>query len=440
MHETLKTRSPNFGVFARLLLALYSLALTLAVLLTAPWWLGKLQRGGKYREGLRERLGQIPRARLHPAAGQTVLWVHAVSVGEVLAAAPLIAELRAARPHTRVVISTTTRTGQAIARNRFGSDSVFYFPLDFAFAIRAWLRFLNPSLFVLVESEFWPRFLYEAVRANIPVAVVNGRISPRSWPRYRRLRFLWRPLLRTLALVHAQSALDAERLRALGAPRVTVGGNLKYDIQQPRTTPLLAILQAALPPAAPLLVCGSTLDGEEAALLQGLPRDLTVLLAPRHPERFAAVAELLASSPRPWLSLSAWREIRQPIAPGTVLLLDSVGELAALYALATVAVVGGGLLHPGGHNPLEPAALGKPIVIGPQAENFAGIVQKLHEANAILIAESPNLWPHIEYLFLHPQEAVAMGERARLVCAQEAGATARALAALLPLVRAWVRA
>ena len=436
MHETLKTRSPNFGVLALLLLALFSLALTLALLLTAPWWLGKLERGGKYREGLRERLGQIPRARLHPPAnGQTVLWLHAVSVGEVLAAAPLVHALRAALPGTHIYVSTTTRTGQAIARNRFGSDSVFYFPADFAFAVRAWLRFLQPSLLVLVESEFWPRFLYEADRANIPVAVVNARISPRSWPRYRRLRVLWRPLLRSLALVHAQSPLDAERLRALGAPGVTIGGNLKYDVQPPRTTPLLAILRAALPPAAPLLVCGSTLDGEEAALLHSLPKDLTVLLAPRHPERFAAVAELLASGPRSWLSLSAWRETRQPIVPGTVLLLDSVGELAALYALATVAVVGGGLLHPGGHNPLEPAALSKPTVIGPNAENFAGIVQKLHEANAILIAESPDLWPHIEYLLLHPQEAAAMGERARLVCAQEAGATARALAALLPLVR-----
>ena len=443
MHEALKTRAPNFGVTARLLLAVYSAALTLALLLTAPWWLGRLKRGGKYREGLRERLGQIPRARLLPDRlkpdevsdhWRGAIWVHAVSVGEVLAAAPLVQALRTARPHARVVVSTTTRTGQAIARARFGPDSIFYFPLDFAFAVRAWLRFLQPSLLVLVESEFWPRFLYEAARARIPVALVNARISPRSWPRYQRLRPLWRPLLRTLAFVHAQSPLDAERLRSLGPPSVITAGNLKYDLQPPRPTALLQALEVNLP-ATSVLVCGSTLAGEEAFLLSALPSDPILLLAPRHPERFAEAAALLASQTRPWLRLSAWRTSPQPIAPGTILLLDSVGELAALYSLATLAIVGGGFLHPGGHNPLEPASLGKPVLIGPGYANFIDIVQTLRAANAILVTELPELAPSVARLLANPGEASAIGARARQVCLQHAGATARALAAILALVQ-----
>ena len=429
-------RTATFGTLARPLLALYSIALALALLLAAPFWLGKLRRGGKYREGLRERLGQIPRTRLHaPAAGQKVLWVHAVSVGEVLAVAPLVLQLRAALPQARVFVSTTTRTGQSIARARFGEDSVLYFPADFAFAARAWLRFLRPSLIVLVESEFWPRFLSEAARAGIPVAVVNARVSARSWPRYRRLRLLWRPLLGTLALVHAQSADDAERLRSLGAQNVAIGGNLKYDLQPPHAAPLLQTLQTNLPRSTPVLVCGSTLAGEEEFLLENLPPHPVLLLAPRHPERFAEVASLLERGTRPWLRLSVWRADPQPIAAQTVLLLDSVGELAALYALATIAIVGGSFLHPGGHNPLEPASFGKPVLIGPGYANFLAIVHKLRAANAILIADLPSLSPHVLYLLLHAEEAAAMGARARQVCLREAGATDRALAALLLLVQ-----
>src|SRR5271170_5791074 len=211
------------------MLVLYSLALFLALAAAAPWWLFRMATSGKYREGLTERLGRVPK-RVLPAGGERVIWVHAVSVGEVLAASRMIEELGAHVPGWRVVVSTTTRTGQKIARERFGADRVFYFPLDFAFAVRAWLHALRPRMVVLLETEFWPRFLAECRRMQIPVAVVNARISDRSWPRYLRLRFLWRRLLNSLALVLAQSELDAERLRAIGASNVRVGGNLKFDI------------------------------------------------------------------------------------------------------------------------------------------------------------------------------------------------------------------
>ncbi len=423
------------GPAARFLLALYSVGLAAAVLLAAPWWLAGLRPGGKYREGLAERLGRIPRARLRaPRPGQQIVWVHAVSVGEVLAAAVLIAELRAALPGGLVYISTTTRTGQAVARARFGAESVFYFPLDFAFAVRAWLRFLKPSLLVLVESEFWPRLLCEARRASIPAAVVNGRLSSRSWPHYRRLRALWRPLLRTLALAAAQSADDADRLRYLGAERVEVAGNLKFDFAPPAEIELVAKLRSALPPGVPVLVCGSTLAGEEELLLRALPSEPVVIVAPRHPERFDEVAVLLAKGSREWVRLSSWRRSPKPISAGAVLLMDSVGELASVYALATLAIVGGGFLHEGGHNPLEPAAFGKPVIIGTRFTNFTDVVLLLVQADAVILCDRFQLSEQIKLLLQNPQVAEAIGRRARQVCIDQAGATARTLAALLPLV------
>ena len=401
--------SPKFesgsGPAAQALLALYSLGLGVALVAALPWWARELGRGGKYREGLRERLGfstwrplfSSGARRARTPSVQTI-WVHAVSVGEVLAVAPLVAALREGGARPRVLVSTTTRTGQALARARFGATSVFYFPLDFAFAVRAWLLALRPSLIVLVESELWPRLLHEAARARVPVAVVNGRISPRSWPRYRRLGLLWRPLLRSLALVQAQSGEDAARFGALGARGVTVGGNLKYDLPLAAPSPLLAELRQHLPARMPVLVCGSTLAGEEQLLLRSVPEDTVVLLAPRHPERFDEVAALLAVQNQSWFRLSAWRGAPCYLPPGTVLLLDSVGELAALYALATVAVVGGGFLHRGGHNPLEPAALGKPVVIGPQYANFAESVGILRQADAGVVAEAGELSSEIARL------------------------------------------
>jgi 3-deoxy-D-manno-octulosonic-acid transferase len=267
-------------------------------------------------------------ARLRGDA-RPVIWVHAVSVGETLAAGRMIADLRERLPGWRIVVSTTTRTGQNLARERFGAENVFYFPLDFAFAVRAWLRALQPRMLVLLETEFWPRMLVECRRAGIPVAVVNARISDRSWPRYRRLRFLWRHLLGGLSLVLAQSQLDAERLHALGAANVHLGGNLKYDIRAAKPAAVTAALAQHLPAHAKFLVCGSTLDGEEQMLLDAMPPESVLLLAPRHPERFEPVAQMLNARGIPWLRRSEWIIAPAPVKAGTVFLLDSIGELAS---------------------------------------------------------------------------------------------------------------
>ena len=413
------------------MLVFYSIALLLVLAVGAPWWLFRMAASGKYREGLRERLGFVP---LRLRRGERVIWLHAVSVGEVLAASRLIEEL-GARSGCTVMISTTTRTGQRLARERFNAERVFYFPLDFAFAVRAYLRTLHPRMIVLVETEFWPRILTECRRSGVPVAVVNARISDRSWPRYRRLRLLWRRLLNGFAVVLAQSELDAERLKALGAANARVGGNLKYDIRAAQSAAVTETLRAHLPPAAKVVVCGSTLEGEETLLLDALPPDVVTVLAPRHPERFESVAAMLAARGASFVRRSEWMAVPTPLAPGMVFLLDSIGELASVYSLASVAVVGGGMFVPGGHNPLEPAQFAVPIVMGPHYENFRGIVERLRVANAILIAEPAAVGQAVRDLLADENAANVIGARARAVFEREAGATGRAVEALMAVLK-----
>jgi 3-deoxy-D-manno-octulosonic-acid transferase len=415
------------------MLVLYSLALFLTLVVAAPWWLFRMVTSGKYREGLTERLGRVPK-RVSSTGDEPVIWVHAVSVGEVLAASRLIEELSSRAQGWRVVVSTTTRTGQKIARERFSADRVFYFPLDFAFAVRAWLRALRPRMVVLLETEFWPRYLSECRRANIPVAVVNARISDRSWPRYMRLRFLWKQLLNSFALVLAQSELDAARLTAIGASNVREGGNLKFGIRVEKQAAVTEALRKNLPAGVKVVVCGSTLAGEEEVLLNALPPDVVIILAPRHPERFSAVENLLLQRKAPYLLRSKWMESPTPILGGTVFLLDSIGELASVYSLADLAFVAGGLLWPGGHNPLEPAQFGLPVVIGPNYQNFRDIVGRLSHADAIAVVDLQELQDTFQWLLTDEYGAREMGERARKVFEREAGATEAAVNALLAIV------
>lgn len=422
------------------MLLLYSLALLLVLVLGSPYWLFRMATSGKYREGLSERLGRIPARIRTQLGGPPIVWIHAVSVGEVLAASRLIEDLMRRgldSPHPwRVVISTTTRTGQTLARQRFGADRVFYFPLDFAFAVCAWLRALRPQMLVLLETEFWPRMLVECRRAGVPVCVVNARVSDRSWPRYRRLASLWRRVLGSISLALAQSELDAERLRALGIRSVQVGGNLKYDIRAVQPAAVTALLREHLPAGVPVLVCGSTLAGEEELLLDAIPPGIVTIVAPRHPERFAAVANLLRSRNVASVRRSEWFAEPTPVQQGTIFLLDSIGELASVYSLATAAFVGGSLVPAGGHNPLEPAQFGVPILIGPNYENFRGIVDKLREQDAIRIAAPDHLRPAITDLLSSSPESRAQGARGREVFHAEAGATDRAVHALTSILEA----
>jgi len=428
-----------------MILLFYNLALLAALVIASPWWLWRMATARKYREGLRERLGNVRGGLSGADDRRPIVWLHAVSVGEVLAVTRLVNDLEAALPGHRVLISTTTRTGQSLARERFGADRVFYCPLDLPWAVGNYLNALQPKLFILTETEFWPNLLTGCFRRQIPVAVVNARISDRSWPRYRALRGLWRPILSRLSAVLAQTETDAERLKAIGClpERVTVAGNLKFDVRAARESAATRLLREKAA-GLRLVVAGSTLEGEEDALVQAWPRllaadpNLALVLAPRHPERFSAVAGLLETSPFKWSRRSEWStdpaSTPRALQPGEIILLDTIGELASVYSLAAVAFVGGSLVPAGGHNPLEPAQFGVPIVMGPHYVNFRAIVDELRAHRAIRIAEKRDLAPAFIELLNDSARASAMGARAKQVFEQQAGATARCVEALAELL------
>jgi 3-deoxy-D-manno-octulosonic-acid transferase len=411
---------------------LYSAALAVAMLVTLPYWLFQMVRHGKYRQGFAERLGRLPSRLQLPSERETVIWFHAVSVGEVLAVAGLIEELQRRLPEHRIFISTTTDTGQALARKRFGEQSVFYFPMDFKFAIRPYLEALHPQMVVIAETEFWPNFLQLAHACGAWVAVVNARISDRSLPRYRRFRGLLRRLLVNVDLFLAQTPEDAARLRDIGAipERVRVTGNLKFDMPVPVPPPIVDSLRGAIAKAGagPLLVCGSTVDGEEPLLLKAFenlrvqhPRAV-MILAPRHPERFPVVAGLLEHMSIPFWRRSLWSG---EALSGGVLLLDTIGELAALYGLANIAFVGGSLVPRGGHNIIEPAQHGVATVVGNHTENFRDIVRLFQSRDAVRIVGPAELPLVLMELLANDAERRELGQRAAETMRSQVGATAR---------------
>jgi len=424
-------------------LIIYTFALFMVLAFGLPYWLLVMTTNGKYREGLSERLGWVP-DRLREGDSRKTIWVHAVSVGEVLAASRLVNELSACAPQYRVLLSTTTQTGQRLARERTGASHTFYFPLDFPWIVKRYLRTLDPVLLVLVETEFWPNMLTACRRSSIPVAVVNGRISDRSLPRYLRLRAIWKQILAGVSIMMAQSEEDAKRLKAIGAPagRVSFAGNLKFDVRSAEPAAITTTLREKLAPGTRVLVCGSTLDGEEEILLDAFQQllktfpDCVMILAPRHPERFARVAGLLKNRKDRFVRRSNWMKRPAKIKPGTVILLDSIGELASVYALASVAFVGGSLVPGGGHNPLEPAQFAVPVVMGTHYANFRAIIDTLLQAEALKLATKETLVPMLENLLTDVDAANALGVRALEVFHHQSGATGRAVTALLGLLPA----
>ncbi len=402
------------------------------MLVSLPYWLFQMARHGKYSKGLAERLGRLPSRLQLPREQQPVIWVHAVSVGEVLAVAGLVEELRQRFPQRRIFISTTTDSGQALARKRFGDANVFYFPMDFAFAIRPYLRALRPRMVVIAETEFWPNFLRLAHASGARVAVVNARISDRSFPSYRRFRGLLRRLLANVDLFLAQTPEDAARLRDIGAEpeRVRVTGNLKFDVPAPAPPAIVESVRGSIAAtgAGPVLVCGSTVEGEESLLLKAFENLLVqhpravMILAPRHPERFAAVAALLEQMSIRFLRRSLWNG--EPLTSG-VLLLDTIGELAALYALADIAFVGGSLVPRGGHNIIEPAQHGVATVVGNHTENFRDIVSLFESRDAVRIVGPAELPLVLLELLADDEERRALGKLAAETMQSQIGATAR---------------
>lgn len=440
---------------------LYSILMGLAALLTSPYWLVQGLRHGKYLSNLGQRLGfSLPGLEKLPPQHPGAIWIHAVSVGEALSGVALARKLKDSYPQRPLVVSTTTLTGYALAKERMPfADAVIYFPLDWVFSVRRVLDAVKPAIVVILETEIWPNFLHETARRKIPVLFVSGRISDRSFARWQSylgiFGFFLKPLLKSAlggpTAFLMQTEQDAERIRALGAPadRVNVSGNLKYDQELPAPTPLARWLEeeCARQGRRPLIVAGSVVATEEPLALisfgvvQGdFPRALLVL-APRKPERFAAAAEFIEESHRKFIRRS---ELSIP-GPGnsanggggqnvipddaTVLLLDTIGELASLYRLADGAFVGGSLVESGGHNILEPAAFGKVPVFGPSMENFASMAARFVESGAAIQVESPEdagvEWIH---LLKDPAKMKRMGETARQLVESSRGALDRALA------------
>jgi 3-deoxy-D-manno-octulosonic-acid transferase len=422
--------------------SLYSLLLFLALIVSTPWWLLQMLRHGKYRTGWGERLGRVPQRLLRDPVGPTI-WIHAVSVGEVLAISRVVEELKAQLPAWRIVVSTTTDTGQKLARQRFGESNVFYLPLDLPFAVRPFLQALSPKLLVLAESEFWPNLLHWARLSQAAVAVVNARVSDRSLPGYLRFRKLLQPVMQNVGLFLAQSDEDARRLVQIGASadRVHMSGNLKFEVKLPAKSDIVGQFGGTIgrEEIGPVIVAGSTLEGEDAMLLEVFrsvvaeyPGALLVL-APRHPERFSAVAGLLASSGLRFQRRSQW-DYSKPIAGG-IFLLDTIGELVGLYEFADLTFVGGSLVPRGGHNVLEAAQFGKAILVGPHTENFRDVIDIFRRADALRVVTPQSLTPAVLQLLENHDERAALGQRAFEVMRSQQGATERTVHALLGLLQ-----
>jgi 3-deoxy-D-manno-octulosonic-acid transferase len=430
----------------------------LAAVITAPYWLVQGLRHGKYLSNLDQRLGiSVPGAARLPADRLGAVWIHAVSVGEALACVALAKRLKDSYPQRPLVISTTTITGHQVARDRMPfADAVVYFPLDWAFCVRKVMEAVKPAVIVVLETEIWPNFLRAAARRRIPVIFLSGRVSGRSFAHFQKwlgiAGFCLRPLLASalssVAAFLMQTESDAERLRALGAPaeRVKVSGNLKYDQELPAATPLSMWLEAECKQQGywPVIVAGSVVANEEPlaliafGVLQGDYPKALLVLAPRKPERFAAAAEFIAEAHHKFVRRSELA-VAGPAAASsnngksipantTVLLLDSIGELASLYRLADGVFVGGSLVPVGGHNILEPAAFGKVPVFGPSMENFAAIASQFVQAEAAIQVASPEdagvAWID---LLKSPEKMRSMGERARQLVESSRGALERAL-------------
>ena len=424
------------------MMAVYSSLLLAVLILGAPYWLLRMATSGRYRAGLSGRLGAIPQALRTAIAGHNVVWVHAVSVGEVLAATRLVSELKASLGDSWVVVvSTTTATGHALAQRRLAPSTVFYLPLDFAFTVRRYLRVLRPKMVVLMESELWPRLIQECAAAGVAVVIANARISDRSLPRYLRLRNFWRSFLSKISLYLAQSPESAERFALIGAPRerVRMLGNLKYDVHDSGANAMTTQIGSLLRRTS-LIVAGSTLSNEEEMLLEAWPAiheaapDAAILIAPRHPDRFDEVLNMIQKTGYPFLRCSKL-SATEPITGGTILLLDTIGDLASMYSIATASFVGGSLVPKGGHNPLEPAQFGVPVVMGPSYENFREVVERMLDADGIQIIKDPSqLGPALIHLTTNRATSTAMGERGRKVFEAQSGATGRTVQALLTLL------
>ena len=426
---------------------LYDLVLLASAAVLIPYYLFRGWRQGKVRRGIRERLGFYTAGQLAQVAGRKVLWVHAVSVGETRAAVPLLKRLKSLYPEHLLVLSNVTETGHQIAQDLREVDLCLFFPFDLSWVVQRVLRQVRPDAVIIVETEIWPNFIHGAGRAGIPVILVNGRISDRSFPRYRLARKLIAPILDQIDAFCMQTELDGERIVAMGArsERVSVTGNLKFDMQvHPVDCAERERLRGAfrLPEGAVIWVAGSTHAGEEE-IVTGVYRDLVasgeslfLILVPRHPERCRPVREMLAGQGLGIGLRSALEERPAPFAPGEILLVDTLGEMLTFYALADLVFVGGSLVPVGGHNVLEASIMEKPVVFGSYMHNFKEISSLLlSERAGLMVNDRLELLGAVRQLLGDAARRTAMGRAGAGLLERNAGATDKTIAVIDRLVR-----
>jgi 3-deoxy-D-manno-octulosonic-acid transferase len=415
----------------------YSFLLSVAFIALVPLF---LLRREKYASGFKQRLGNYPKFKQD---GRRVIWLHCVSVGETNAARPLAEALRRELPEHRLVISTTTKTGQELAHKIFASvaDTIVYFPFDWKFSVKRALENYKPSLVLLMETEIWPRFIHEAKLTGAKVAIVNGRLSAKSHARYSRFRALMRSVLGDIDLALMQDESDAKRIIDLGidAGRVSVTGNLKFEQTEPDGS-LTESFRArfGISSDKPLVVAASTHEPEEIYVidaLQGeLGRSCRLMIVPRHPERFGAVARLLNESDYSFVRRS--NDPSPSDKDADILLLDSIGELRSIFALAEIVFVGGSLIPHGGQNILEPAAEGKAIITGPHTENFDAIVKEFLANDAVCQVSNDALREEILTLLRDERSRHELGANALRVMTKGRDATTRTVEAIATLAAA----
>ena len=425
--------------------AAYSALIVLFFLVMSPYLVYQAMRYRKYVVNLRQRLGFLP-VSFNADADESI-WIHAVSVGEVLTARALLPELRERYPRLRIFLSTTTITGQQIARNNLQYvDEVFYFPFDLPFIVRRTLRLVRPRLFLIMETEIWPNLIRACRRAGVRTVLVNGRISSRSYPRYRLARWFFRDVLANVDRFCMQSEESARRIIEIGADpaRVSVTGSLKFDSLE---VPGVAVSHAAdrgrnrvlryfrIAPERPVLIAASTLKGEEEPILDAFQRihdtrgNALLIIAPRKPERFHDVERLAR---RAGWNVARRTELRVDAEPRyDVVVLDTIGELAQLFQVATLVFVGGSLVDAGGHNILEPAVFGKPIVFGPHMQNFAEIARTfLDQGAAIQVRNGRELEATLLELLGDSVKRASLGAAARALVEANRGARTKTLSTI----------
>jgi len=420
---------------------LLDLVYLVGLLCVSPWLAYKAFTTGKYRRGLWSKLtGHVPLPVRSPASAKLTIWFHGVSVGEIHLLRQIVARYRQRHPNHLCVISTTTDTGYAEANKHFAELPVFYWPFDFSWAVTRALRTVRPNLLVLAEGELWPNFLVAAEKRGVPVAVINGRMSPRSFRNYHRLGPLTRSLLGRISLIAAQTEEYAANYRALGAPRVEMTGNVKYDgVQSDRQNAKTRELRRMFDIGDDELVwiAGSTQAPEEEIAVDIYRRlkpdfpNLRLIIVPRQKDRFEKVATSLLQSGLPFVRRSALNGVSKPPAH-SVILVDTIGELGAAWGLADIAFVGGSLDGKrGGQNMIEPAAYGAAVVFGPHVWNFTETAARLVETGAgMQVADAAMLEVVVRQLLIYDDERNRLGSTAREFVRRQQGATEGTLDAM----------